>query len=170
MAKIVLLSCAKSMQSSRSRAEDLYTGTLFRKSLAYAKSLRPDHIFILSAKYGLLNLDRQIDPYELTLNSMCAADRLAWAAKVLWKLRKHADLERDRIIFLAGQRYREDMTPFMRHVSVPMEGMTLDNQLSWLTGKLDRRVRPWVRRRFRASTLADTSRHPGKPSSTSSGK
>lgn len=136
MAKIVLLSCVKSKRSSRSRAEDLYTSTLFRKSLAYAKSLRPDHIFILSAKYGLLNLDRRIDPYELTLNRMGVVDRLAWAGKVLGQLRKHTDLQRDKIIFLAGQRYREDLTPQMRHVSVPMEGMTFGKQLSWLTGEV----------------------------------
>lgn len=136
MAKVVLLSCVKSKRSSRSRAEDLYTSALFRKSLAFAKTLNPDHIFILSAKHGLLKLDQRIDPYELTLNRMGVSERRTWAEKVLGQLSKHTDLQRDRFVFLAGQRYREGLTPHMRHVSVPMEGMLFGEQLSWLTGKV----------------------------------
>ena len=136
MAKVVLLSCVKSKRSSRSKAGDLYTSALFRKSLAYAKALKPDRIFILSAKHGLLKLDQQVDPYELTLNRMGVAERRAWAKEVLGQLREHTDLQRDRFVFLAGQRYREGLTPHMRHVSVPMEGMAFGEQLGWLTGKV----------------------------------
>ncbi len=49
MATVVCISCVKSKRSCCSRAEDLYTSPLFRKLLAYAKSLDPDRILVLSA-------------------------------------------------------------------------------------------------------------------------
>jgi len=57
MAKIVLISCSSKKSAHKSKAKNLYISTLFRLSLAYAKKLKPDKIFILSAKYGLLNLN-----------------------------------------------------------------------------------------------------------------
>ncbi len=138
MATVVCISCVKSKRSYRSRAEDLYTSPLFRKLLAYAKTLNPDRIVVLSAKHGVLDLDDEVDPYEMTLNRMGKADRLAWADGVLAQLRRRADLDRDEFVFLAGQRYREHLIPHIRHASVPMEGLTLGNQLAWLQRRLDR--------------------------------
>ena len=91
-ATVVLLSCIKSKQPVTSRAENPYTSTLFRKSLAYARSLKPDHIFILSAKHGVLRLEDKIEPYEQTLSTMGVAKRKAWANDVLGRLH-HAVLE-----------------------------------------------------------------------------
>jgi hypothetical protein len=54
-APVVLLSCVKSKRATRCRAGDMYTSPLFQKMMAYAKSLHPKHVFILSAKYGLLD-------------------------------------------------------------------------------------------------------------------
>lgn len=70
MATVVCISCVKSKRSHRSRVEDLYTSPLFRKLLAYAKSLDPDRILVLSAKHGVLELDDEVNPYEMTLNRM----------------------------------------------------------------------------------------------------
>ena len=53
-ALVVLLSCVKSKRARRCRAGDMYISPLFQKMMAYAESLRPNRIFILSAKYGLL--------------------------------------------------------------------------------------------------------------------
>lgn len=51
-------------------AKDMYVSDLFKKSLEYARRLNPAKIYILSAKYGLLELDDMIEPYEITLNEM----------------------------------------------------------------------------------------------------
>lgn len=67
---IVFLSCVKTKQDHRCRADEMYISPLFKLSLRYAQSLNPRKIFILSAKYGLLELNDIIDPYELTLNHM----------------------------------------------------------------------------------------------------
>ena len=62
MKKIVLISCASKKAPFKAKAEALYVSPLFVLNLRYAKSLKPDSIFILSAKYGLLDLDKEIEP------------------------------------------------------------------------------------------------------------
>ena len=132
MSLIVCISCVKSKQPQRSKAEDLYTSPLFRLLLAYARSLDPDLIFILSAKHGLLSLSDEVDPYEQTLNKMGRSERRAWAREVLAELQKRTNLENDRFVFLAGERYRENLVPHIKHISVPMKGLTFGQQLQWL--------------------------------------
>ena len=74
MAKIVLLSCTKSKLDKPCPAKDMYSPSpMFQKTKAYGEALKPDKMFILSAKYGLLPMDKQIEPYDLTpfLVSQC---------------------------------------------------------------------------------------------------
>lgn len=51
--KIGLISCVSKKLNCKTKAKDLYTSPLFKYSLAYARKLNPDKIYILSAKYGL---------------------------------------------------------------------------------------------------------------------
>ena len=74
MKRIVLISCVSKKIGYKAKAEDLCISTLSRLSLAYAKKLKPDIIFILAAKYGLLNLDDKIEPYNKTLNDKSVND------------------------------------------------------------------------------------------------
>ena len=136
MTTIVLVSCASKKLSHRAKAEDLYVSDLFLKSLAYARQLRPAEIFILSAKYGLVRPDDQIDPYDVTLNTMSLAEVRAWSDGVLGQLQRHADVEHDRFVFLAGDKYRRYLAPRLSSVEVPMEGLRMGEQLRWLKGHL----------------------------------
>jgi len=129
MRKIVLISCVKNKLPYPARAGDLYISDLFKSNLAYALSLRPHAIYILSAKYGLLQLDQIITPYEKTLKSMSVPERKAWAAAVLQQLGKLTNLQADLFIFLAGLRYREYLIPALKHVRIPLEGMSFGKQL-----------------------------------------
>ena len=134
--RIVLISCVKSKLDHPAKASDLYISTLFKYNLAYAKQLKPDAIYILSAKYGLLHLDDRIAPYELTLNTMSVVDRKSWATQVLSKLDKLTDLAIDEFIFLAGERYREYLIPWIKHYQIPFEGLAFGNQLKALKKEL----------------------------------
>ena len=82
-APIVLLSCVKFKRGQRCRAGEMYTSPLFQKMMAYAKSLNPKRIFILSARYGLLSPDDSIEHYEQTLKNMKTAERRLWAERVI---------------------------------------------------------------------------------------
>jgi hypothetical protein len=111
---VALVSCGKSKRAHRSKAKDLYTGTLFRLSMAYARQLNVDEVYILSAKHGLLDPERKIRPYDKTLKGMTAREVRAWAAGVATELRKRTDLERDHFILLASNDYRKYLVPYLR--------------------------------------------------------
>lgn len=132
MKRIVLISCVKTKLNHPAKAEDLYISDLFVKNLAYAKKLKPDHIFILSAKYGLIQLNDRIAPYEKTLNQMPVHERQTWASGVISELRKYANLDQDGFIILAGEKYREFLLPHMRNYKIPFEGLSFGNQLKAL--------------------------------------
>ncbi|MGH7990821.1 MAG: DUF6884 domain-containing protein, partial [Limisphaerales bacterium] len=82
MKRIVLISCVKKKLPHKAKAELLYISPLFKGYLRYARSLKPDGIFVLSAKYELLELEREIEPYNSTLKNMSVVQVRAWADKV----------------------------------------------------------------------------------------
>ena len=85
--KVVLVSCvakkADIPEGSLLPAKELYVSPLFQKAYAYAESLTPDHIFILSAKHGLLEPDELICKYNESLYSKNSKERLKWSDKGL---------------------------------------------------------------------------------------
>jgi len=134
--KVVLISCVSQKLDRKSKAKDLYISSLFKKNMAYAKTLKPDAIYILSAKYGLLNLDDEIEPYDVTLNTMKVAERKSWAENVLSQLEKVESTEDTKFIFLAGNNYRKYLMPHLPHTEIPMKGLPIGKQLQFLTEKL----------------------------------
>ena len=132
MKKIVLIPCASKKRTVKSRAAELYVSPLFKLNLQYARKLEPDAIFILSAKYGVLALDEEIEPYDVTLNSMKANERRVWASEVIEQLRVHADLQQDHFIVLAGERYRQYLLPHLASFEIPLEGLPIGKQLQYL--------------------------------------
>jgi hypothetical protein len=89
----------------------------------------------LSAEYGLVRPEDVIAPYEKTLNTMPIAERRAWANRAFGQLME-AVPHTDQAVFLAGQRYREFLTALLEErnirVEVPMQGLRIGEQLSWL--------------------------------------
>ncbi len=136
MRKVVLISCVSQKLDRKSKAKDLYVSTLFKKNMAYAKTLNPDKIYILSAKYGLLGLEDEIEPYNVTLNTMKVAEKKVWAEKVMSQLEKVESIEDRKFVFLAGNNYRKYLMPNLSHTEVPMEGLPIGKQLQFLTEKL----------------------------------
>ena len=136
MRTVVLISCVSQKLDKKSKAKDLYVSTLFKKNLAYASTLNPDEIYILSAKYGLLGLDDRIEPYNVTLNTMKVAEKKVWSEKVFSQLLKLESIKDTKFIFLAGNNYRKYLMPHLPHTEVPMEGLPIGKQLQFLTEKL----------------------------------
>lgn len=134
--RVALVSCVKSKRESESPARDLYTSPLFVGMRRYAEQ-HADAWFILSAEHGVLAPDQLVAPYEKTLNKMVKAERLVWAERVRQQLLKVL-LPGTKVIVLAGERYREGIVPFLKSegfsVEVPMEGLKLGPQISWLNG------------------------------------
>ena len=136
MVKIVLISCVSKKLNHKSKAQDLYVSPLFQKNLRYAKSLNPDKIFILSAKYGLLSLTDVVEPYDKTLNKMTSNEIKEWANSVLKQLQKVFDLDKEEFVFLAGNNYRKFLLPRIKNYKIPMLGLGIGKQLKWLTERI----------------------------------
>ena len=133
---IVLLSCVKSKEKSPCKAYDMYISSFFKKKKAYAESLNPNSIYILSAKYGLISLNKDIEPYNQTLKNMKVKERLEWTKDVIQELKQNCNLREDKFILLAGKRYRENIIPCLTNYEIPMEGLRIGQQMQWLDRQL----------------------------------
>ena len=136
MAKAVLISCVSSKLDHRASAKELYLSPLFKYNLKYAYTLNPDKIFVLSAKYGLVDLERELEPYNETLNTMKSGQIKSWAERVVNALRKEVNLNNDEIIFLAGDKYRKYLIPHIKHYKIPLQGLGIGRQLQFLKNKV----------------------------------
>jgi hypothetical protein len=132
---VVLVSCVKRKGPRHTPARLLYTSDWFQKVRNIVESSGA-RWFILSARYGLVAPDAEIEPYERTLNTLGVAERKAWAKGVLDKLLPKLVGE-DRVVMFAGQRYREFLVEPLRKqgikVEVPMAHLGLFKQLAWLS-------------------------------------
>ena len=142
MARIVLLSCTKSKLDKPSQAQDLYSASpMFKKTLEYGKSLKPDKMFILSAKHHLTPLDKTLEPYDLTLKDMKKAEKDAWGEKVISQMKSSGiDLDNDTFIFLAGTEYIKPIADQLNQSNIeePMKGRRFGERLQWLNTQINK--------------------------------
>ncbi len=124
---IILISCVKSKSSRRAKAKDLYDSTLFRAQRAYAERFG-DQWFILSAKYGLLDPEREIDPYEETLKGDSTKQKRDWSECVYNELQRHTR-PHDIITITAGEDYCRYLEPLLAErgnlVIRPVKGLSM---------------------------------------------
>ncbi len=139
MKTIALISCVSKKLPNKAPVCDIYISPLFKKNLAYARNRKVDDIFILSAKHGLLELNEEIDPYNLTLNDMTSREKSRWARRVFQQIKDHPDIpdiKEVNFIILAGMNYRELLEPVLPNVELPLEGLPIGKQLQEL-GRLN---------------------------------
>lgn|GEM_PF-3602793 len=80
---------------------------------------------MLSAKYGLIAVDRRPEPYEQTLKKMSARNRRQWAERVFSQIWEPyaTDLANITFVFHVGVEYREGLVepthPLRSHLYVP---------------------------------------------------
>ena len=133
--ELYLLSCAYKKAPTPRKANNFCISLWFGKAKSYVESTN-QRWFILSAKYGLVNPNWKINPYDRSMNSMPIKERKEWTEDVSKILILHIT-DIDTIYILAGQRYREFLVPKLRdyddvNICVPMEGLRIGEQLRWL--------------------------------------
>lgn len=130
---------------------------LFSKGVEYIESSDPpyDRWFILSALHGLLDPDKEIEPYELSLKSMSVQERKEWSEKIIDKLdamRISRAFPIRRIDFFCGLAYREYLVPRLKEKNIeircPLEGLTLGQMLKFYDTNLALRKDPILIKRF----------------------
>jgi hypothetical protein len=141
MARIVLLSCTKSKIDRTAPAQELYSASpMFQKTLEYGKKLKPDKMFILSAKHHLVPLTKELAPYDKTLKEMPKDEKEKWGEETV-KQMKSAGInpEKDKFIFLTGSEYLKPLTKYIpeENMETPMEGKRFGQRLKWLNSQLN---------------------------------
>lgn len=131
----VFLSCVSEKEDHKCAAKDLYISPLFQKSYAYAQKLNPDHIYILSAKYFVVDLDEEISPYDVTLKDMSTDEKRDWVDNVLKKLDEKGIDRNEETVFLAGHAYLDYLVEHFSNYSIPYQDEGLEgigHILHWL--------------------------------------
>lgn len=134
MARICLISCVSMKAGTKKKASELYLSPLFKGAKEFAIN-NSDRWYILSAKYGLVSPESNIEPYDATLNKMTTENKRNWAKSVYRSLVRCTQTD-DEITFLAGANYRKYLIPLLadrgNRVLTPMEGLSIGKQLKWL--------------------------------------
>jgi hypothetical protein len=128
--RVGLVGCGKLKEEHPCRAKEMYRGVLFRYASAYCER-NYDKWYILSAKYGLLEPDCLIEPYDMTLVGMGNVERLAWQKKVvnLLDMRHEYYLHAGKNYWLPGINLR-----------TPMKGLGIGEQLAWYKKKISKKL------------------------------
>jgi len=100
--------------------------------MKYAKQLKPNEIYVLSAKHGLLTLNEEIEPYDLTLNTMRAGEIKNWAEKVVRQMKSICPADQCEYTYLAGEKYRKNLIHYTKDYSIPLKGLSIGQQLKKL--------------------------------------
>lgn len=140
MARIVLLSCTKSKLDHKAPAQELYSASpMFKKTLEYGKSLKPDKMYILSAKHYLVPLNKELAPYDKTLKEMPAEEKEKWGEETIKQMKQAGlNLNKDKFIFLTGNEYLKPFKNYISNIETPMEGKRLGERLKWLNTQLSK--------------------------------
>lgn len=143
-APLYLVACSAAKLDQPARAQDLYQGQAFRFARALVEA-RGAQWKILSAKYGLVDPQDVIAPYDVTLTQQPVATRKSWGAHVAAQLYGQGFAGRP-LVFLAGASYVE---PILRwqitqqcfaNVSLPLAGLGIGYQLHYLKNALTEQV------------------------------
>jgi hypothetical protein len=134
---IGLVSCTKAKLDRPAPAGELYApSALFRGARCYVER-SCDRWFILSAKHGLVAPDRELEPYDQTLNDAGRAERKEWASGVLGELvDEFGDLRGQVFQVHAGSAYLrfgllEGLLRAGAEVEDPAEGLSFGRRLAF---------------------------------------
>ena len=142
MTTIVLLSCTKSKLDHKAPAQELYSASpTFQKTLEYGKSLKPDSMYILSAKHFLVPLNKELTPYDKTLKEMPKEEKKAWGEEVIKQMKsKGINPEKNKFIFLTGTEYMKPLLDYIpqSNIETPLEGKRMGERMKWLNTQISK--------------------------------
>lgn len=116
--ELVVIPCGSRKLNRPARAADMYIGSYHRACRKTADALRPDRILVLSAHYGLLDLDDIIEPYDTPHGATGAVT----AEVLLEQAARHDILLLDPVVALGGARHVSLVRSLWPHVRTPLAG------------------------------------------------
>ena len=120
MTPLVIVGCGKNKLDRPAPAFELYTGDSFRTTLAYARTLAPDHrILLLSGRYGLVRGSRVIVPYDQPMRRPSDQELMITVARVQASLYGVGN-ERDVVALVGQKRYGRLVRGVWPHARFPI--------------------------------------------------
>jgi hypothetical protein len=142
--KVGLVGCGKAKRAEESPARELYTGGLFRASLAEAEAVCGGHVYVVSAKYGLLPLAEVVKPYDTTLRDFTPEQRGTWGWAVIAQLQRSYAAGGVDLHVYAGRLYVEPLRAALGGgwvLTEPLQGLGQGQRLAELKRRrLEREV------------------------------
>lgn len=137
MRQIALIACCKEKLYAPG---EMYTGELFKRQLAYARQvlkLADSDIFILSARYELVNVATVIVAYDLSLRDMTAKGQEQWARRVAESVGNLKPTVK-RVAVMAGQTYKQFLLNLLHQRKLLIQevhpnGLGYGQQVQWYT-------------------------------------
>lgn len=116
--KICIIGCSATKAAEPMAAKDFYTSDYFKKRLALARLQVDDaHIFILSAKHGLIGLNETVEPYDLRLGQKGSVDPETVQNQAIER-----NIDMKHAIVLAGKDYVELAKKVWPGLHAPLKG------------------------------------------------
>lgn len=131
---VAIIPCTNQKSDVPGPAREVWIGHHFQLVLAHAEMFY-DRVYVMSYKYGFIDPDFQIMPYDIDIKNSKAADKLRWWFNLRSDIRLLAswnpllvalytgDVERDRII-------REFVRAGTRQVILPFEGLSIGKRMA----------------------------------------
>jgi hypothetical protein len=131
----ILIGCVASKAAHAKPARDLYTSPLFERRRAYAEA-RDAPWFVYSAKYGLMDPDTTIEPYDLTVADLPTVEQQALGERVASALEERfGPLDGRAFEIHAGEHYVGALAPHLEargaRLDYPLRGLRVGQQLHW---------------------------------------
>lgn len=138
MRTIALVGCGRDKLGHPAPAAELYRGDLFRKARRYAESF--DAWFILSAKHGLVEPERILEPYDVQMRDLPLLVRETWGARVASRLLSLFPGQAEtQLTVLAGAVYADALSgvlPCNWTIDEPLRGLGIGQRKAWLRERL----------------------------------
>lgn len=140
---VYLVGCGKTKARRASPGKELYTGNLFRAAREHAER-NGSTWRIISARYGLLNPENRVKPYNLTLRQFSEFERLQWAQAVcgslVYELRDAGERPIE-VVVLAGADYAGPICRKLEQLGIkwscPLDGMAVGERLRYFRTQLE---------------------------------
>lgn len=148
---LYIVGCSKSKANARCKARDMYTGQLFALSREFLENSGARWC-IASAKYGILDPDMEISPYDRTIKGMSFWEKARWGDQCRESIQKRNPssviilASKDYATWLIGRpgnpggepnKYLSKDFPFLSVTTFPLLGMGIGLQKKYLKGLAD---------------------------------
>ena len=126
---MIVIPCGASKQAHRAIAGRMYTGSYHKACLRWAlTNTDANHVYILSAKYGLLGLQDVIKPYNLVMGQPGSVT----VAVVSQQAHDRGLLAAD-VIGIGGRKYTGVIRVVWPNADTPLDHVGgMGNQLQWM--------------------------------------